>query len=92
MQIALELVADGGVYVPPEAMAGTGAGERALSDRQLGVLRQIARGHSNRRIARAMGISESTVKHHTSAIFRALGVSSRAQAIVAARRRGLLSD
>jgi DNA-binding NarL/FixJ family response regulator len=92
MQIALELVADGGVYVPPEAMAGTGESEHALSDRQLGVLRQIARGHSNRRIARAMGISESTVKHHTSAIFRALGVSSRAQAIVAARRRGLLSD
>lgn len=83
MQIALELVAECGLYVLPEAMAGLGEPAQTLSDRQLGVLRQIAR---------AMGISKSTVKRHTSAIFRALGVSSRAEAIVAARRRGVVSD
>lgn len=92
MQIALELVADGGVYVPAEAMAGMGEPPQVLSDRELGVLRLMGRGHSNRRIARTMGISETTVKHHVSAILRALGVSSRTEAVVAARRRGLIPD
>ncbi|MCX7960173.1 MAG: response regulator transcription factor [Burkholderiales bacterium] len=92
MLIALQLVAEGGVYVPPEAMAERKAEASSLPERQLEVLRLIGRGHSNRRIARAMGLSETTVKHHVSAILKALGASSRTEAIVVARRRGLISD
>jgi DNA-binding NarL/FixJ family response regulator len=44
------------------------------------VLVEIARGRSNREIARALNVSEKTVKTHVSAIFTKLGVADRTQA------------
>lgn len=55
-----------------------------LTDRQIEVLTQIANARSNKQIAKDMGISESTVKAHVTAIFRALGVKNRTQAAIAA--------
>jgi DNA-binding NarL/FixJ family response regulator len=51
-----------------------------LTDKQKEVLDLVARGLSNRLIAREMGISEKTVKAHLTAVYAALGVTDRLQA------------
>ena len=61
----------------------------ALSPRELDILRGIARGESNKEIARALAIAETTVKVHVQHIFRKLGLSSRVQVAVYASARGL---
>jgi DNA-binding NarL/FixJ family response regulator len=102
---ALRLVLAGGKYLPPEALApvsGPGARaarvgtERALSletlgltDRQAQVLKLLAAGKSNKLICRELDLAERTVKAHISAVFRALGVTTRTQAAVAAAKLGL---
>ena len=58
---------------------------RASSD----ILRGIARGASNKEIARDLGIAETTVKIHVQHVLRKLDVSSRVQAAVAATAHGL---
>jgi DNA-binding NarL/FixJ family response regulator len=88
---ALKVVAAGGTYVPPEALDGADAKSRALdlTDRQRDVLRLILKGYNNERIAAELSIAPNTVKQHAHAVFTALGVSSRAEAMIAAARRGL---
>jgi DNA-binding NarL/FixJ family response regulator len=61
-------------------------GERRLTIRQREVLDCLARGHSNREIALALGLSQGTVKIHIAAIFRAYRVRNRTQAVIAAGR------
>jgi DNA-binding NarL/FixJ family response regulator len=56
-----------------------------LTNRQLDVLRLLAKGQSNKVIARDLGLSVSTVKVHLNTVFRALGASSRLEAVVRAR-------
>jgi DNA-binding NarL/FixJ family response regulator len=68
---------------------GKGLDELALSARQREVLQCLLRGMSAKQIARALGISDGTVKSHTVAVFRALNVSSRAQVVLEAHRRGI---
>lgn len=60
-----------------------------LTPRQRDVLACILRGQSNKQIARALDISDGTVKTHTAAIFSALGVSSRASVIVKCNSLGI---
>lgn len=62
----------------------------SLSPREQDVLRGIARGASNKEIARDYGIVETTVKIHVQHILRKLGVSSRVHAAVMASEHGLL--
>jgi Response regulator containing a CheY-like receiver domain and an HTH DNA-binding domain len=50
------------------------------------VLRSLSQGKPNKVIARDLGISEGTVKIHLAAIFRALNVRNRVEAVVASRR------
>lgn len=61
-----------------------------LSPRELDILRGIARGASNKEIAREHGIVETTVKIHVQHILRKLDVSSRVHAAVIASEQGLL--
>jgi DNA-binding NarL/FixJ family response regulator len=63
--------------------------EFGLTDRQAEVLSLISKGKSNRDIAVELGLSEGTVKIHITAIFKALGVSSRTQALVAVARHSI---
>ncbi|GHT91391.1 DNA-binding response regulator [Betaproteobacteria bacterium] len=63
--------------------------ECGLTERQGEVLALMSKGRSNREIALQLGLSEGTVKLHVTAIFRSLGVNSRAQAIVMANRYGI---
>jgi DNA-binding NarL/FixJ family response regulator len=61
-----------------------------LTARELGVLRQLAAGKSNKEIASALGISDGTVKIHVTHVLSKLDVTSRAEAIATAVRRGLV--
>jgi LuxR family transcriptional regulator, maltose regulon positive regulatory protein len=61
-----------------------------LSERELEVLRLLASGKSNRRIASELFVSVGTVKTHTNNLYRKLGVHSRTQALARARELQLL--
>jgi DNA-binding NarL/FixJ family response regulator len=62
---------------------------RSLSRREAVVLRMIARGMSNKCIARSLGIAPETVKTHVKAIFSKLGARTRAEAVARAQATGL---
>ncbi|MGH2365339.1 MAG: response regulator [Chloroflexota bacterium] len=59
-----------------------------LSAREVEVLDYIAKGNSNKEIARVLKISDQTVKNHITSILRKLAVNDRTQAVVYALRRG----
>jgi DNA-binding NarL/FixJ family response regulator len=59
-----------------------------LSNREVQVLDYIAKGNSNKEIARSMNISDQTVKNHITSIMRKLAVNDRTQAVVYAMRQG----
>lgn len=62
-----------------------------LTPREVDVLQLVATGHSNKQIATALGIGESTVKTHLLKVFDKLGVADRTRAVTLAMERGLLS-
>jgi DNA-binding NarL/FixJ family response regulator len=64
-------------------------GDLGLTTRQAEVLYLILQGKSGKSIARELALAPATVKSHTSAVLRALNVTTRTQAIVAAGRLGL---
>src|SRR3954451_20666281 len=64
----------------------------ALSEREIEVLRLVARGYSNHQIADSLIISPKTAKTHVSNILSKLGLASRTQAAVYALREGLVSQ
>jgi pimeloyl-ACP methyl ester carboxylesterase/DNA-binding CsgD family transcriptional regulator len=78
---------------PPRRRAADGPASSeelaALTGREREVLDLVAGGSNNQEIAAALFISEKTVRNHLTAIFDKIGVSSRSQAIVFARDRGL---
>lgn len=102
---ALSLVLAGGIYVPPAALHLNHTGEEApcgesraapalqslgLTERQRDVLALLIEGKNNKLICRALGLAEPTVKNHISSILKALGVSSRTEAVIAVTRPGRL--
>lgn len=89
---AIRTVHGGGRYFPA-AIANVLAGRASrdpLSEREIEVLTMIVRGRSNKEIAGDLGISENTVKFHTTRIFEKLGVLDRVQAATAAIERGIV--
>ena len=90
---ALRLVAEGGTYVPQEALAGAlvQTPESGLTDRQREIMRHLLRGRTHSQISKDLGISYATVKHHARAVYAAFRVASRADLIVAANKRGVAS-
>lgn len=94
---ALEHVLDGGVYVPPGMaepipfVEAPQANHRqyALSNRQIEVLRELAKGQSNRQIGDMLQVTEGTIKLHVAAIFKLLRVSNRTEAVLVAQKMGL---
>lgn len=89
---ALRHVLDGGAYFDFAAPGSDAAAPQAngLTQRQLEVLRLVGEGRNNKEIARELDITERTVRAHLTELFRALGVSSRTQSVLAAQRLGLL--
>lgn len=72
------------------ALRRLAGGVPRLTDRERDVLRAVARGLANKEIARALFVSEGTVKTHLVHAFEKLGVSSRTGAVAEARRHGLI--
>lgn len=105
---AIDFVLKGGVYIPSKLLtesqkdgfftrtaARLEAPESApphLTDRQLDVLAQLAKGAPIKRICRELDLSEGTVKTHVAAIYRSFGASNRTEALIAARRAGFDID
>ena len=81
------------VTAAPTSTNGTHAPAAAiaLSNREVNVLNQVARGLSNKQIALKLGISDKTVRNHLSRIFRKLDAGNRTQAVMNAMRVGLLT-
>ncbi|HKB59000.1 MAG TPA: response regulator transcription factor [Gallionellaceae bacterium] len=104
MLAALRMVLDGGVYLPPQLLQQSmdhleqGAADKrsrrsnefGLTARQIDVLQYLSQGLSNKETALKMGLAEGTVKIHVAAIFQALHVSNRMDAVRAAQRLGML--
>jgi len=92
---ALRAVHAGGAPLHPQVAATvmqSVTAEDPLTPREREVLRLIARGLSNRLIARELVLSEKTVKAHVSAILGKLGVADRTQAALHAVRTGLVEQ
>jgi len=86
---ALQLVLSGGRYLPPQLLTSAPRIEY-LTDRQMEVLQYMNDGMSNKMIARALALSESTVKAHIRKVFSVLQAKSRSHAISIATRMGIL--
>lgn len=92
---AIRAVHAGHVLLHPDVARLLVAGDArtaapALTPREREVLAEVARGRSNREIARALAVSEKTVKTHVSAILGKLEVQDRTQAALYAVRTGLV--
>jgi DNA-binding NarL/FixJ family response regulator len=94
LQRAIELVLDGGMYLPPhlarqlasqEADPSGRSQTAAMSEQQWKILELLAQGLPNKEIGRKLGIASSTVKNQLTVVFDKLGVSNRTQAAIAAR-------
>jgi len=75
---------------PPAAPGGVPAELSKLTERELDVFRHIARGLPNDEIARALFITEATVKTHVNRLLAKLGLRGRVQAVVLAYETGLV--
>ncbi|MBD2608264.1 response regulator transcription factor [Scytonema hofmannii FACHB-248] len=89
---AIRTVYKGQKYIPPSIAAKLAErmGSPELSDRELEVLRLIAKGKNNQQISAALNIVESTVRFHANNIFSKLNASDRTQALVTALNRGIV--
>lgn len=91
---AIQQVAAGKMVLSPELSQRVARRMRSpqtrLTDRELQVLHLLDTGASNRDIAKALFVSEATVKTHLGHIFAKLGADSRSRAISIARESGLL--
>jgi DNA-binding NarL/FixJ family response regulator len=93
---ALRLVFAGGIYIPPEALGRAEPKEQrsaaarpvspadlGFTERQMEVLALMMQGKSNKAISRLLDVAEPTVKHHVTAILKALKVTNRTEAVIA---------
>jgi len=90
---AIRLVHNGGKYIPPQiarALAEHDT-ELELTEREMEVLRLLAKGLSNREIGKILGFTENTTKFHVKNILIKLEVSDRTEAASAAFQRGILT-
>jgi len=90
---AIRSVHAGHVLLHPDVARLLAAGDARPADltpRERDVLVEVARGRSNREIARELSVSEKTVKTHVSAVLAKLGVQDRTQAALHAVRSGLV--
>jgi DNA-binding NarL/FixJ family response regulator len=101
---AIKGTAEGGSYLAPaiagkvmqQAVAGSPPSppaepeSEALTERELQIMRLVAKGYRNPEIAQRLHLARGTVRNYVSVILQKLGVSDRTQAAVEALRRGLI--
>lgn len=93
---ALRSIMEGRIFAPASlgrrdrggalSPAAPASGEDKLTQRQREVLGELLKGQASKEIARTLDIAEGTVKIHLAAIYRALGVRTRAEAIAKLKR------
>ena len=91
---ALRQVVEATVYQAPTVVQGASAAPPAvagLTDREMEILKAVARGLSNQAIGKEFWVTEQTVKFHLTNIYRKLGVSNRTEATRFAYSNGLVS-
>ena len=88
--IATPRADQGGGSPAPDAPAFTPLKSLGLTPRQVDVLALLVQGKPNKLICRTLNLAEGTVKTHTAAIYRALGVMNRTQAVYAVNRLGVV--
>ena len=91
---AVRAVARGSTYIDPSAaqqVIDASLPVEELTSRELDVLRHVALGRSNKEIADHLAISDETVKTHVGRVLAKLNAENRAQAIVHALKRGLVT-
>jgi DNA-binding NarL/FixJ family response regulator len=86
----------GDVYLPPSMLdypSETDDSQKinhpALTARQMQVVREMAKGQSNRQIGEALQVTEGTVKLHIASIFRLLKVNNRTEAVLVIQKMSL---
>jgi len=87
---AIRAVHAGESYLEPRVATKVVAELGPHKHREREVLRLVAGGHSNKQIARTLGITERTVKFHVTSILNKMGAENRAQAVALAAQRGLV--
>lgn len=89
---AIREVAAGNDFLPPHLASKLAERKRhaTLSDREIEVIRLVAEGKTNKEIATALGLGNSSVKTYLVRIFTKLGANDRTQAVTIARQRGIL--
>lgn len=87
----IRMVHAGGHRIPHEIASELAAHLRddALSEREIQVLRSVAQGNSNKRVAIQLGVTEETVKAHMKSIVSKLGANDRTHAVTIALKRGI---
>lgn len=90
MIAAIRQVLAGEIFTPSAGESAAAQQPTGLTLRQLEVISMLGRGFSNKEIARSLDVAERTVKAHVSAVFEALNVRNRTQAVLVAQRRGFL--
>jgi DNA-binding NarL/FixJ family response regulator len=75
----------------PEALTKAQDQFEGLTERELGILKLVGKGLSNKQIGKNLFISDRTVQAHLSNIFSKLGVSSRTEAVMYAVRKGWIT-
>jgi len=91
---AVRAVARGRTYIDPSVASQVLQASGALEDltpRETEILRHLALGRANKEIADALSIGDETVKTHVGKVLAKLQVENRAQAVVQALKRGLIS-
>ena len=95
MRAAINVVLEGGTWTPPDVDLSAPADKdtadivrrmASLTPQQVRVLMMLSEGLLNKQIAYELTVSEATVKAHVSAILQKLGVESRTQAVITAKK------
>lgn len=86
-----KVLLDAEIAAKAVAMLSHAGPVEALSEREAEVLRGVAKGRTNREIARGLGISDRTVQGHLANIFGKLHVASRTEMVTSALQRGLIT-
>ena len=81
----------GGPQDPADGTSSAPASRGPLTDRQLEVLVEVARGRTNRGVGKVLGISERTVRNHLRTISKKLSTSDRTRAVVLSIERGWIA-
>lgn len=89
--VAIRSAGSGKTYLPPTIASKLleRLNAETLTDRELEIVQLLVKGHSNKVVARHLGITEGTVKTHVKSVLGKLDATSRTEAVSIALRRGL---